>query len=213
MGGDRIDWIFDGEVTASLEDRYDAWASTYDTDHDAWGWRGPDLVAAAAVGKIGVAAARDTIVDAGCGTGMVGNALRNGGWRGRIIGLDLSHGMLDVAARSGAYDELVKCSLYDVPLVDASAAATVSSGVFTLGHVGGEALAELCRITRPGGVVTVTQRLDTAETFGPHIDRLRSAGTWVEIERTMPEALHPEREDHTEQIVITWRVRPSPDNT
>ena len=207
MGADRIDWIFDGEQAASLEERYDTWAATYDTDHDSWGWRGPDLVAAATLRHIGAHEATATIVDAGCGTGMAGIALRNAGWSGVLVGLDLSQGMLDQASKSGAYDALVKCSLYDIPLADGCVAATVASGVFTLGHVGGEALAELCRITRPGGIVTVTQRLDLAASFEPHVDALRSVGDWVEIDRTTPEQLHPDR-DATEQTVITWRVRP-----
>jgi Xaa-Pro aminopeptidase len=51
----------------------------------------------------------------------------------------------------------------DVPLQVDDAAAVVSSGVFTHGHVGGEAFAELCRITKPGGVIAVTQRLDLVD--------------------------------------------------
>lgn len=126
---------------------------------------------------------------------MAGRALRDAGWTGRLIGLDLSRGMLDAAADTGFYDELIRCSLYDVTLAAGCAVATVSSGVFTRGHVGGEALAELCRITRRNGIVAVTQRIDMAD----------QAGNWLEIERSTPERLHPDRDD-TEQIVITWRV-------
>lgn len=207
MGADRLDWIFDGEATASLEDRYDTWAETYDADHDQWGWRGPDLLAAATVRHIGALDAAATIVDAGCGTGKAAIALRKAGWSGRVVGVDLSRGMLDRASQSGAYDELIKCSLSDVPLADGCAVATVSSGVFTLGHVGGEALAELARITKPGGIVAVTQRIDLATGFEPYIQALCRAGEWEEIERTTPERLHPERDD-TEQLIITWRIRP-----
>ena len=31
---DRLDWIFEEEADESLEARYDAWAATYDADHD-----------------------------------------------------------------------------------------------------------------------------------------------------------------------------------
>ena len=78
MGADRIDWIFDGDEAESLEERYDAWAGTYDTDHDRWGWRGPDLVAAATLRHIDAEDTTSTIVDAGCGTGMAGMALAKG---------------------------------------------------------------------------------------------------------------------------------------
>ena len=85
--------------------------------------------------------------------------------------------------------------------------AIVSSGVFTHGHVGGEAFAELCRLTAPGGVIAVTQRLDLVDAFAPHVEALSRASRWDELERSTPELLHPERDDN-EQIVITWRVLP-----
>ena len=44
MADDRLDWIFEDEADVSLESRYDTWATTYDANHDKWGWRGPDLV-------------------------------------------------------------------------------------------------------------------------------------------------------------------------
>ncbi|MFK7920203.1 MAG: class I SAM-dependent methyltransferase [Ilumatobacter sp.] len=205
MGADRLDWIFDGESSSSLEDRYDAWAASYDADHDEWGWRGPGLVAAATLRHLGRSRRDDTIIDAGCGTGKAGIALRNVGWTGRIVGLDFSQGMLDQAATFGVYDELIKCSLYDIELPDAVACAVVSSGVFTHGHVGGEALGELCRVTSPDGFVTLTRRVDLAD-FAQHVEALRVDGRWEEIERSEPERLHPDHND-TEQFVVTWQVR------
>ena len=160
------------------------------------------------VRHIGDRAASAPIVDAGCGTGKVGIALRDAGWGGGLIGLDLSGGMLGQAAKSGAYDALIRGSLYDLPFSDDQAAATVSSGVFTLGHVGGEALAELGRRHPARRYRATTQRVDLAEGFAPYSDALCAAGRWAEIERTTPERLHPARDD-SEQIVITWRVRPS----
>lgn len=146
-----------------------------------------------------------TIIDAGCGTGKAGVALRTAGWQGRLVGLDLSQGMLDVAATTGVYDELVRCSLYEIPLPQNLAIATVSSGVFTLGHVDGEAFPELCRVTRPGGVIAMTQRLDLADFFEPHVNALSREGAWEEIERSAPAQLHPQR-DKSQQVVIGWRV-------
>ena len=168
MADDRLDWIFEDEAAQSLESRYDTWAATYDANHDQWGWRGPDLVVEAAFRFATNLDGDSVVIDAGCGTGQAGVALRKAGWSGRLIGLDFSQGMLDVAASSGAYDELVKCSLLDISLPTDSVDVVVSSGVFTHGHVGGEALSELCRVTKAGGVITVTQRVD----FGAFIEIL-----------------------------------------
>ena len=201
---DRLDWIFGSNDAAALERRYDQWADTYDDDHDGWGWVGPDLVAGTIL-RLGDFTETSTIHDAGCGTGKAGVALRRAGFRGRIVGLDLSQGMLDVAAATEAYDELVKCSLTELPLDDDTIDGIVSSGVFTHGHVGGEAFAELCRIARPDGLVTVTQRVDLQATFQPFSDALQSDGRWTELERTTPESLHPDR-DAVPQSVVTWRI-------
>ena len=201
---DRLDRIFESDDAAALERRYDQWAETYDDDHDGWGWAGPEVVAATIL-RLGDLAETATIHDAGCGTGKAGVALRRAGFRGRIVGLDLSQGMLDVAATTEAYDELVKCSLTELPLDDDTTDGVVSSGVFTHGHVGGDAFAELCRITRPDGLVTVTQPVELQTAFQPFADALQSDGRWTELERTTPESLHPDR-DAVPQSVVTWRI-------
>lgn len=205
MSDDRLDWIFEADAD-SLESRYDAWAATYDADHDRRGWRGPDMVAEASLRLANAPDNTDTILDAGCGTGKAGIALRNAGWSGRLVGVDLSQGMLEIAATSDVYDDLLRCSLVEIPIHDAQVSAIVSSGVFTHGHVGGDAFSELCRITTPGGTVTVTQRIDLVEFFEPHVVALARHGAWEEAERSEPELFHPERDD-TEQIVVSWRVR------
>ncbi|MEM9564662.1 MAG: methyltransferase domain-containing protein [Actinomycetota bacterium] len=205
---DRLDEIL-AVWPDDLVARYDRWAATYDDDHDGWGWRGPELVVDAAR-RLGARARAGTgrdrpIVDAGCGTGRLGVALRRAGWAGGLVGVDLSGGMLAVAARSGVYDHLILCSLYDVPFADGAVGAVVSSGVFTHGHVGGEAFAELARVTRPGGLVSVTQRLDVEVQLRPHTAALTEAGDWEPVERTPPAPLHPGR-DETAQTITTWRV-------
>lgn len=49
------------------------------------------------------------IVDLGCGTGLVGQTLKNN--RNQIIGVDISQKMLDVASEKGVYDELIKADI------------------------------------------------------------------------------------------------------
>ncbi|NCO85617.1 MAG: class I SAM-dependent methyltransferase, partial [Rhodobacterales bacterium] len=72
-------------------------------------------------------------------------------------GLDISEGMLAVAARKGTYAAQHRAVLGEVlPFADGHFAGVVSTGVFTTGHVGAEALAELLRVTRPGGVLVLT---------------------------------------------------------
>lgn len=204
MTADRLDWIFEAKDAPTLQSKYDAWAATYDADHDEWGWSGPQQVADTAL-RLGSISAHTTIHDAGCGTGKAGMALRRVGFAGKIVGSDISQGMLDIAAKTTAYDSLVKCSLLDLPMAAKTTDAIVSSGVFTHGHVGGEAFAELCRITRPDGLVILTQRVDLLSDHEPHSSKLESAGQWKLTERTSPRNLHTDR-DPVEQVITTWRV-------
>jgi ubiquinone/menaquinone biosynthesis C-methylase UbiE len=92
-------------------------------------------------------------LEAGCGTGLILQRVdgRLKALGGRAVGVDLSHGMLARAEARGL--EVVRGSLTTLPFPDASFDLVYSFKV--LAHVpqAGQALAELARVTRPGGVV------------------------------------------------------------
>lgn len=99
-----------------------------------------------------------TVLDAGCGSGRyMLHALNRGA--ARVKGVDLSVDMLQRAAmelrehRSNAEVSLVQGSLDALPTPDAWADITLCGLV--IGHLDDleQALAELCRVTRPGGTV------------------------------------------------------------
>ncbi|MEM7093097.1 MAG: class I SAM-dependent methyltransferase [Actinomycetota bacterium] len=204
--GDRLDWIFDQDASgADLAAKYDRWAETYDDDHDSWGWRGPEAIATALVGALESHGLAGPVLDAGCGTGRAGAALRSAGFGGPLSGLDLSTGMLDVAAQLGLYKELVQGTLDTMPFDDGAFDAVVSAGVLTHGHVAPSAMRELARVTRAGGYVAITQRLDLADRYAPTATALSDEGVWREHHRSAPARFHPDR-DASEQFVIVWQV-------
>lgn len=69
----------------------------------ALGYRGPQLLLAA-LDAVGPGRTFEVALDLGCGSGLMGRALR--GRVGRLIGVDLSSGMIAQARGSGVYDEL-----------------------------------------------------------------------------------------------------------
>lgn len=136
---------------------YDEWATTYDTDvrHTEVDYVGPIMTAHAVVAANGNITG--AILDAGCGTGLVGVALSQAGAK-NIDGIDISPGMLEVARRTGVYRDL---SIADMSKViekqDQSYDVITCVGTFTAGHVGPvPALQELVRVVKKDGLVVST---------------------------------------------------------
>ena len=179
----RLQWIYASQGEAQLRERYDVWAADYDRDLDDLKWSAPQAGAerCAHFAKQG-----EEILDAGCGTGLVGVALAALGHT-RIVGFDLSTGMLERSAERGV----------------------VSVGVFTLGHVDGSAFAELARVTAPGGHVSFTFRDDAVDHLGYRAEQqeLIDSGVWELVDRTEPMALIHEDGEDIMLRVWTWRVQ------
>jgi predicted TPR repeat methyltransferase len=127
------------------------------------------------------------VLDAGCGTGVLGDWLTIAGY-GRVEGLDVSDGMLAAAASRGRYTHLHRAALGTrLPFADGHFAAIVAAGVFTTGHVGVEGLDELLRVCRRGGVIvlTVKDALWQAD-FGRRIAALEADRRVQRLEETTP---------------------------
>ncbi|ESY33154.1 type 11 methyltransferase [Mesorhizobium sp. LNJC384A00] len=166
---------------------YRGWASSYELDVGRDGYCGPMIVAelAGAVQTAYLAGERTAIaiLDAGCGTGLVGVELKRLGYQ-LIDGFDLSREMAEKARQTRAYRHVRDDVDLNGPLSDYSSASydiTICCGVFTLGHVRPDGLRELARITRPNGFVLVSTRKSYAEAtfFEDEVRRLQDAGVLV----------------------------------
>ena len=93
-----------------------------------------------------------SVLDVGCGTGLVGRALRTRGFTGSILGLDISQASLDLARDGGAYDSLDLADLQQrLPLDDDTADAVVCVGVMTYLPEVEQVWREFARVARPAG--------------------------------------------------------------
>ncbi|MBT8417419.1 MAG: methyltransferase domain-containing protein [Silicimonas sp.] len=158
---------------------YRDWADTYDAEFvDATTYRFPRVVTRTYLDAGGVW----PCLDVGCGTGALAvhfpaDAL--------IDGIDLSPDMLGVAARKGRYRNLIEANLKEtLPIEDAAYNGLVSSGTFTHGHVGPEALPELIRCLAPEAVAVMTVRpqIWRDQLFAPAFGALAEAGAITEPE-------------------------------
>lgn len=201
----RLQWIYASRGADQLRERYNVWAADYDNDLDDLRWKAPQA-GADRCNHFAIPGAE--ILDAGCGTGLVGVALAEMG-RQRIVGFDLSDGMLQRSATRGVYSELHQGSLLEpLPFDDGRFGSVISVGVFTLGHVEGSAFAELARVTTPGGHVSITFRDDAVDHLGYRAEqqRLIDAGRWELVEQTEALALIHEDGEDIMLRVWTWSV-------
>ena len=153
----------------------------------------------------------ETVADVGCGNGAYLAELANRGFAGRLLGLDMSLGMLDAArerltsvgwpAGSGAADSpdaaasaetpgspggvaLLAADATALPLPDAVADLTLA--MHMLYHVPdpSQAVRELRRVTRPGGRVVIgLNGLDHLRELRELVGAVRGDGRWGRFER------------------------------
>ena len=149
--------VLNTESTDELMDLYEDWAARYDQDvNDTWGYSGPERTLFWLRHYLEPEGAR--VLDAGCGTGLVAVALSEGGFR-RIDGIDYSTAMLAEAAKKNVYQQLQQMNMNAALPIDAGAYDGVTCvGTFTSAHVVPQALHELVRVTRLGGIVCCTVR-------------------------------------------------------
>lgn len=137
---------------------YEDWAKNYNLDTTSSDYIGPAISAKLLSQYL---SAKDSkLLDAGCGTGLVGIELKALGYD-RVDGFDLSDSMAEQAIATGAYQQVlggIDMMRAAENYVDTSYDAILSIGVFTLGHVPPEALIVLLRLASPGGLLLISTR-------------------------------------------------------
>jgi predicted TPR repeat methyltransferase len=200
------DWLLRGSADVDEVSRfYDDWAERYDGDLGEWAYEAPD----AATRLLLAHGAGDHVLDAGCGTGLVGRALRRGGYDGRLVGLDVSAASLEQAAGSGVYTSVQMGDLQrPLEFDDDAFSGLICVGVMTyVPHVDA-AWREFARVVAPGGVVVATQREDLWDERGCRsvVDAMATEGVWTPIEVTDALPYLPGNDDYADEIGVHYVV-------
>jgi len=173
-----VQWVYSSKNNQELLERYDRWAKDYESDLEQdFGWTAPHRAAEIFAKHV---SKEVKVLDAGAGTGLVGELLSKLGYAD-IVGIDLSPGMLEEARKKGAYQDLRQMVLGEhLDFLTDSFGAVVSVGVLTVGHAPASCLDELVRVTAPGGYVIFTIRPDVYEQNGFKEKQagLETAGWW-----------------------------------
>jgi len=134
-------------------DFYRGWAEDYDSDFArSMDYILPYQVATQFIKFNG----KGPVLDVGAGTGLLGIEISK---RNKIEmhATDISEEMLLVAEKKGIYSKSIVGDLTKgLPILDNTYNGIVSSGTFTHGHVGPEALFEITRILSKGGLAVLS---------------------------------------------------------
>jgi len=132
---------------------YAGWAETYDDGFaGTMDYRLPEETARA----FAEAGGRGPVLDVGAGTGLLGRHLKAAGI-GPVDGTDISPEMLREAEKKGLYRRLFEGDVTGrLDVEDGAYDGIVSSGTFTCGHVGPEAIHELLRVAAPGALFVLS---------------------------------------------------------
>lgn len=166
----------------ACQDYYRAWAVSYDSDFAApMAYLLPAHVAAA----YRTAGGGGPVLDVGAGTGLLAERLREMGFADQIDAVDFSAEMLAQAAAKGIYGTLTQADITRPLPLPRRYAGVVSSGTFTSGHVGPEALPMLLDVALPGALfaLSVNRRVWAAQGFDRAFLALEAAGRLTDLHR------------------------------
>ena len=203
---DRVQWVYSSTTNQELEERYDQWATEYDKDlAEEFAWNAPKTAVDLFARHVPTGA---RILDAGAGTGLVGECLAESGYHD-LYAMDLSVGMLDEARRKALYKAFHQMTLgeelgFDTDSFD----SVISVGVFTTGHAPAHAFDELARITKPGGLIVFSLRVDLYEEggFKEYQAGLEEAGKWKLAELSEPYCPLPKGEPDVIHRIWAYEV-------
>jgi len=203
----RVQWVYESANDKELEERYDQWAADYDQDlAQIFEWNAPQN-AADVFAKLVDKSAK--ILDAGAGTGLAAECLARAGFA-NMVAMDLSLGMLEQAKGKNLYSAFHQMALGGpLDFQTAEFDAVISVGVFTQGHAPASSFDELIRITKPGGMIVYSLRVDTYQTAGfkEYQSNLESSGKWELAEVTDQFQPLPKGEPEVWHQIWAFRVK------
>ena len=166
-----------------VEKYYDEWTkeNKYDQDMVDWNYSGPQETVDIFLKYNKKKSIK--ILDAGCGTGLVGIELKKKGFD-NIDGADFSKAMLELIPKN-VYKNLFKIDLNNkLSINDKTYDAITCVGTFTFGHVNPPCLEEMIRICKKGSKICFTVNEGIYEKYGfdKKIKELEDQKYWKMLE-------------------------------
>ena len=169
-----------------IAEHYDELSSHYEEIYLRAGWHDPLKCAELAKDCVKDNAEVSTVLDMGCGTGLVGQYLKERGFK-NIIGVDASRGMLDKAQEKGSYTELIELFLGAPTTFPESLQnrfdVITASGILAEGHLDNQVFDEMLLALKTGGVTVFATRTMylTKYDYISKMNELEEQGKWKKI--------------------------------
>jgi ubiquinone/menaquinone biosynthesis C-methylase UbiE len=197
--------VYEAKGAEDVAALYDKWAASYDSEMAEAGYQHPQACVALFARHVMRGAA--PVLDAGAGTGLIGQWLQTLGYP-HVEALDISQGMLDIARSKNLYTAYHQLALGSpLPFADGVYAGVICAGVFTSGHVGPEGLDELIRICAQDGAVVMTVKGALWENgFAARVDEFVARGVVRIAEQTDPYVSMPGDAATTPSLGLALRV-------
>jgi betaine-homocysteine S-methyltransferase len=209
--GGTILGAMDDLSPAAIARTYDDLAANYEALVQKAGYVLPLVMAAhfgAVADRVGVRAGA-TVIDAGCGNGLSGIALRDAGFT-QVYGLDMSPGLIAQIPlglyRSFQDEGVIEASLTDLPQRYWGKFDHVFSAG-TIGHTATLDLEGIVKLARKGGLVAFSVRENRLGRYDAALGALHACGLWTPEDRFRVEDALKETSPH---IVLIERVTDDP---
>lgn len=190
--------------SGDVSEYYDKWADEYEETLAKWHYDAPEQVALMLRTELPQTAA---LLDAGCGTGLSGKALRSAGFS-TIDGIDVSSRSLEIAGRSDVYRTLCAVDMQQPPFPIESDKydGLVCVGVLTYLADSLGTLREFSRMVRSGGIIVMTQRSDLflERNFRKVLDTLSKEGVFGSVRISEPRPYLPENEEFADKLLVHY---------
>lgn len=164
----------------STKPLYDEWSHSYENDLlNNLGYTA-HIIASNALANL-LPDREASIIDIGCGTGLVAQELARIGFTA-IDGIDISQNMADRAKAKMVYQNLLIGDMNSLTVVDdQSYDAAICAGSFAPGHLGPQSYREIIRFVRPGSPIVIFMNgvHFVGDSYEAYIQALEQEGLWA----------------------------------
>jgi len=138
---------------------YNEWADTYDEYVKSLHYSGPKELVSRVFSNIENIPNDFSVLDFGCGTGLVGEEIKLLNINCVLDGIDISDKMIELAQKKNIYNKIYNINLHSEEFIyNKKYDIIVSSGVFLEGHANFNVIDKLSPLLKKDGMIVVTIR-------------------------------------------------------